>query len=86
LTPKAFLGADMLAPLEADKTRVGVKGVRLPDGGGRLGLRTDRGPASLDLWEGDPEGFSADESQTLVIAGSMLGLDLSRRQRSAPAA
>ncbi len=81
VTPTTFLSADTLVPFEPGKSRVGVRGLRLPDGGGRLGLRTDRGPASLDLWEGDAEGFSGDESRTLVIAGSILGLELSRRQR-----
>jgi hypothetical protein len=81
LTPTTFLSADTLVPFGPDNSRVGVRGVRLPEGGGRLGLRTDRGPASLDLWEGDAEGFSGDEGRTLVIAGSILGLELSRRQR-----
>ena len=44
--------------------------------GGRLTLQTARGPATLDLWEGNEEGFTDDESRTLAIATSILGLGM----------
>jgi hypothetical protein len=56
--------------------RFGSKGMRLPEGGGRLTLQTVRGPLTLDLWEGNDEGFTGDESRTLAIAASILGLGM----------
>ena len=50
--------------------------MRLPDGGGRLTLQTRVGPVTLDLWEGDEQGFGRDESRTLAIAASILGLGM----------
>jgi hypothetical protein len=50
--------------------------MRLPEGGGRLALQTTRGPLTLDLWEGNEEGFTGDESRTLAIAASILGLGM----------
>ena len=55
---------------------MGAKGLRLPEGGGRLTLQTSRGPVSLDLWEGNDQGFGLDESRTLAIAASILGLGM----------
>jgi hypothetical protein len=43
-------------------------------------LGSGRDVVSLDLWEGDPEGFGLDESRTLAIAAAILGLHLSRRR------
>jgi K+-sensing histidine kinase KdpD len=78
--PKARLAPDTLFPEDEEKLRFGTKGLRLPVGGGRLLLRTDGGSLSLDLWEGNAEGFGLDESRTLAIAASILGLHLSRRR------
>ena len=50
--------------------------VELPEGGGRLTLRTARGRVSLDLWEDNDQGFGLDESRTLAIAASILGLGM----------
>lgn len=77
--PVTPLTADTLFPTDETRLRFGGRGLRLPEGGGRLSFRTDRGAVSLDLWEGDTEGFSVDESRTLAIAGSILALELSRR-------
>jgi K+-sensing histidine kinase KdpD len=55
-------------------------GFRLPEGGGRVSLRTDRGPLSLDLWEGAPEGLSAHDRRALSIAASILAMEIARRQ------
>jgi hypothetical protein len=55
---------------------MGAKGLRLPEGGGRLTLQTPRGAVTLDLWEGNDQGFGRDESRTLAIAASILGLGM----------
>jgi hypothetical protein len=74
--PRLPLTGEMLfAPSEAT-VRFGRKGMRLPEGGGRLTLQTARGPLTLDLWEGDAEGFTDDESRTLAIAASIVGLGM----------
>jgi hypothetical protein len=78
--PATRLALDTLVPSDESGVRFGTKGLRLPEGGGRLSLRTDGDPVSLDLWEGDAEGFGLDESRALTIAASILGLDLSRRR------
>src|SRR5262245_45837014 len=54
--------------------RLGPRGFRLPEGGGRLRLGSDRDPLWLDLWEGDEDGLSADEHRALVVAVAMLRL------------
>jgi len=71
----ALTGQMLFAPGDA-MVRFGGKGMRLPDGGGRLTLQTARGPVTLDLWEGDEEGFTDDESRTLAIAASILALGM----------
>ena len=78
-TPEAHLTPETLFPSDEGRLRFGARGLRLPDGGGRLLLGTDRDAVSLDLWEGDARGFGLDESRTLAIAASILGLHLSRR-------
>src|SRR5215510_12529787 len=70
--PETELSADTLLPPDEGRVRFGVRGLRLPAGGGRLRLRTDRGLVSLDLWEGDSEGFGLDEGRTLGIAAAMI--------------
>lgn len=75
-SPRLPLTGEMLfAPGDA-LVRFGRKGMRLPEGGGRLTLQTGRGPITLDLWEGDEEGFTDDESRTLAIAASIVGLGM----------
>ena len=69
----ALDGATLFAPGD-ESPRIGTKGLRLPEGGGRLTLHTARGAVSLDLWEGNDRGFGRDESRTLAIATSILGL------------
>ena len=69
----ALDGATLFAPGD-ESPRIGTKGLRLPEGGGRLTLQTARGAVSLDLWEGNDQGFGRDESRTLAIATSILGL------------
>jgi len=74
--PRVTLTSDTLFAASAETQRYGSKGLRLPDGGGRLTLETARGPVTLDLWEGNEEGFGRDESRTLAIAASVLGLGM----------
>jgi hypothetical protein len=77
---EAELDAETLFPREEARLRFGPSGLRLPEAGGRLGLRTDHGVLSLELWEGDVQGLSLDESRTLAIAASILALEVSRRR------
>lgn len=74
--PRLALTADTLFAPADETVRFGSKGMRLPEGGGRLTLQTARGPLTLDLWEGNDEGFTGDESRTLAIAASILGLGM----------
>ncbi len=78
--PETRLSLDTLLPPDEARVRFGPRGPRLPEGGGSLSLRTDRGIVWLDLWEGEARGFGVDESRTLAIAASILGLELFRRQ------
>jgi len=74
--PRLALTADTLFAPGDETVRFGSKGMRLPEAGGRLTLQTARGPITLDLWEGNEEGFTGDESRTLAIAASLLGLGM----------
>lgn len=69
----ALDGATLFAVADASP-RMGAVGLRLPEDGGRLMLQTARGAVSLDLWEGNDRGFGLDESRTLAVAASILGL------------
>lgn len=79
LVAEAELAPDTLFPSEETRLQFGHRGLRLPEAGGRLRLRTDRGFLSLELWGGDGQGLSLDESRTLAIAASILALEVSRR-------
>jgi two-component system sensor histidine kinase KdpD len=74
--PRIKLTPDTLFAVEDDTVRFGARGMRLPERGGRLTLQTRRGPVTLDLWEGDEQGFGRDESRTLAIAASIVGLGM----------
>jgi two-component system, OmpR family, sensor histidine kinase KdpD len=74
--PRMTLDGATLFAAGDESPRMGARGLRLPDGGGRLTLKTARGPISLDLWEGNDQGFGLDESRTLAIAVSVLGLGM----------
>jgi len=78
--PETRLTPDALFPADETRLRFGARGLRLPEGGARLSLRTGPESLSLDLWEGDPQGWTLDESRTLAIAASILGIELSRRR------
>jgi len=74
--PRLALDGATLFAAGDESPRFGDKGLRLPEGGGRLALQTRRGAVSLDLWEGNDRGFGRDESRTLAIAASILGLGM----------
>lgn len=74
--PRVTLSADTLFAVDEETVRFGARGIRLPEAGGRLTLQSRRGPVTLDLWEGNDEGFGRDESRTLAIAASILGLGM----------
>lgn len=78
--PEMQLNPGTLFPSDETQLRFGVNGLRLPERGGRLNLKTgEQGFLSLDLWEGDTQGFATDQWRTLGIAVTILGLELSRR-------
>ncbi len=78
--PTTLLALDTLMPAEESRLRFGVRGLRLPENGGRLRFRNDGGFLTLDLWEEDPRGFGAPEARALTIAASLVGLEVARRQ------
>ena len=78
--PETQLTPETLFPSDEGRLRFGPRGLRLPEGGGRLVLGSGRDVLSLDLWERDAQGFGLDESRTLAIAAAILGLHLSRRR------
>lgn len=80
MIPETPLSLDTLFASDESRVRFGIRGPRLPEGGGRLRFRTDRGILWLDLWEGDAQGFGVDESRTLAIAAGILELALSHRR------
>lgn len=77
-SPKLTLTPETLSPTDETAYRLGAKGFRLPEGGGRLEISENK--YSLDLWEGDPEGLTLDERRTLSIAAVILGHDLANRK------
>jgi two-component system sensor histidine kinase KdpD len=74
--PRLTLDPHTLFAAADESPRMGTRGLRLPEDGGRLTLQTARGAVSLDLWEGNDQGFGRDESRTLAIAFSILGLGM----------
>jgi two-component system sensor histidine kinase KdpD len=85
--PKAGteLNAETLFAAGEARYQFGLRGLRLPEGGGRLRLPSERGDLCLDLWEGDPGGLDQDARRTLVIAASVIALTVSgRRHPSLP--
>jgi K+-sensing histidine kinase KdpD len=76
--PKTDLNIISLFPSGETTHRYGGKGFRLPEGGGRLNFKTDRGSFTFDLWEGDPQGLDIEMGRTLAIAALILVLHLSR--------
>jgi hypothetical protein len=76
--PEAEITLESPLPASATVHRFGSRGLRLPEGGGRLRLETNRGPMELDLWEGDPRGLDIDQWRTLQIAVAILELRLPR--------
>jgi len=74
-TPAAPLNPRTLLSDER-RHRLGRRGFRLPEGGGRLRLGGDPEPLWLDLWGGDDEGLSGDEQRALVVAAAMFRLAL----------
>jgi len=78
--PRTQLAAGAMFPPDEERVRFGAKGMRLPEDGARLHLGTGADSLSLDVWEGDPDGLTLDESRTLSVAASMLGVALTRRE------
>jgi K+-sensing histidine kinase KdpD len=76
--PETPLALDTLMPSNETRIRFGTRGLRLPEHGGRLRPRAEGGSISLDLWEGDEQGFGLDEGRTLTIVASILEMELSR--------
>jgi hypothetical protein len=74
--PAAALDPDTLLGRH-ERYRLGRRGFRLPDGGGRLRLEAGSGPLWVDLWEDDRDGLTLDEYRALAVALVMLRLTLS---------
>jgi hypothetical protein len=68
------LNADTLFAAGEARYQFGRRGLRLPEGGGRVRIATDQGEVSLDLWEGDTTGLDQDARRALGIAASALAL------------
>ena len=89
-TPETDIAADTFLPADEARLRFGERGLRLPEGGGRLWLRAGGGAgagvASIDLWEDDARGFGVGETRALTIAASVVGLELARRRVATPGA
>jgi len=87
--PETDIAPDTFLPADESRLRFGLRGLRLPEGGGRLWLRAGggvaHGVASVDIWEADPEGFDMSQARALTIAVSILGLEIARRQAKVPA-
>jgi Domain of unknown function (DUF4118) len=75
LEPRTLLGNE-------SRHRLGRRGFRLPEGGGRIRLVEGPDPLWLDLWEGDEAGLSLDEHRALNVATAMLKLALCPRPTS----
>ncbi len=75
--PPVELGPDSFLPSGETHLRFGTRGLRVPEGGGRLRLDTDQGRLSLEVWEGDAQGLDLDQWRTFSIAVSILGLRFS---------
>lgn len=78
--PDTRLSPDTLLPSDDARLRFGTRGLRLPAGGGRLSLGGADGRVSVDVWEGDPQGFGALEARALTIAASIIARELPRRK------
>jgi hypothetical protein len=70
------LNPDTLFAAGQSRYQFGRRGLRLPEGGGRFSVPTDRGSIVVDLWEGDPAGLDQEARRALSIAASMLALGL----------
>lgn len=75
LEPRTLLGNER-------RHRLGRRGFRLPERGGRLRLPGHPEPLWLDVWEGEEEGLSVDEHRALAVATTMLTLALRPRLTS----
>jgi len=75
------LSLDSFLPTSETPLRFGTRGLRLPDGGGRIPLLTDQGRLSLEVWEGEARGLDLDQWRTLSIAVSILGLRFTAARR-----
>jgi hypothetical protein len=78
--PQTPLAVDTLLPADSSDVRFGSRGLRLPEAGERLIIRSEAGAVSLDLWEGDDQGLDVQEVRTLTLCASILALEHDRRQ------
>jgi hypothetical protein len=76
------LDPDSLLALDDRRHRWNRGGFRLPEDGGRVALRSERGHFWLDLWEGDQEGLDAYDRQALAVAAAILAREISRERRA----
>ena len=74
----ALLEADSIVPRgDTPRLRVGPRGLRLPEAGGRLLLRHAGQPAgSLDLWEDAPAGLDTNQITALWVVARLLAVEV----------
>jgi hypothetical protein len=77
--PATALERRTLVATEAGQVRYGSRGLRLPDGGGRVRLGTPAEPLWADVWEGDPAGLPVDDCLALGIALAMIEVSVRPR-------
>jgi hypothetical protein len=80
--PATTLERRTLVATEALQVRYGPRGLRLPDGGGRVRLGPPAEPLWIDLREGDPAGLPVDDCLALGIALAMIELMVRPRYTS----
>jgi hypothetical protein len=78
-SPVTALGRRTLAATEALQVRYGSRGLRLPEGGGRIQLGTPAEPLWVHVWEGDPAGLPVNDCLALGIALAMIELSIRPR-------
>lgn len=78
--PTVHLNPVTLLPDDEVSIGFGGRGLRIPEGGGRLPLAGDAGPMWLDVWEGGADGLDLDESRALAVAVALLARQGTRAQ------
>jgi hypothetical protein len=76
--PAAKVELNELFSAGETELRMGRRGFLLPPEG-RLEIASADGAVAVDLWGGDPEGYSLGERQALVIAALLMARSVDRK-------